>query len=162
RQKPAQNFSANTATIRCPSLVASAWYGTTDACPVPCGPGTRPSVQKYCAMYVSSETWQSSNARSRYAPFPVRARWNSAPARTKVVPDDVGDADGIEEHRASIVTREIDRDRLLVAIDREEVGGLAVGHERRPHRAHGIAALGIFDLDDVRAHVREQQRAVWS
>jgi len=50
RQKPPQNFSANTATTRNPSLVASAWYGTTDGCPDPTRPGTRPSVQKYWAM----------------------------------------------------------------------------------------------------------------
>src|SRR6185503_2561792 len=29
-----------------------------------------------------------------------------------------------------------------------------------PHSAHGIAAVGIFDLDDLSAHVREEHRAV--
>ena len=66
--------------MRWPSPVASAPYGTTEAWLEPSGRGTRPSVQKYCAMYVSSETWQSSSERSTWAPCPVRSRRNSAPA----------------------------------------------------------------------------------
>src|SRR5207249_6905162 len=64
RQNAPQNFSAKIATIRWPSRVGSAWYGTTEAWPEPIGTGTRPLVQKYCAMYVSSETWQSRSDRS--------------------------------------------------------------------------------------------------
>src|SRR5439155_1655876 len=49
RQRPAQNFSATPATTTWPSAAGSAWYGTTERCPEPIGPGTLPSVQKYCA-----------------------------------------------------------------------------------------------------------------
>src|SRR5206468_2016103 len=37
---------------------------------------------------------------------------------------------------------------------------LAVGQERRPHRAHRVAAVGRLDLEDLGAHVGEQHRAV--
>lgn len=53
---------------------------------------------------------------------------------------------------------QIERHRALVAIERSEVLAIAVGN-RRP-RAQRIAALRMLDLNDVRAHVREQHAAI--
>ena len=64
------------------------------------------------------------------------------------------------EDLAPRVAAEVERDGLLVAVDRQEIRRLAVGQERRPHDAHRVAAVGILDLDHLGAQVREQHRAV--
>ena len=66
---------------------------------------------------------------------------------------------GDEVARPLVVARilEIERDRALVAVHRGEVLAVAV-LQRRP-LPHGIAAIRVLDLDDVRTHVREQHAA---
>jgi len=68
--------------------------------------------------------------------------------------------DQVVEDRAAGVPGQVERDGLLVAVDREEVGRLAVGEERRAHDPHRVAAVGVLDLDHFGAHVGEQHRAV--
>ena len=80
--------------------------------------------------------------------------------RPEVLPDDVGLTHEVVEDFAAPVAREIERQRLLVPVDREEVRRLAVGQERRAHHAHRIAAVRILDLDHLGAHVGEQHRAI--
>jgi len=81
-------------------------------------------------------------------------------ARPEVLPDDVRLPHEIVEHLAAAVARQIERERLLVTVDRQEVRRLAVGQERRPHDPHRVAAVGVLDLDDLGAQVGEQHRAV--
>ena len=50
-------------------------------------------------------------------------------------------------------------DALLVPVDAQEVRALAF-EERRAPRARVVALAGLFDLDDARAHVGEQHRAI--
>ncbi|MCY1530032.1 hypothetical protein D9M68_652060 [compost metagenome] len=52
---------------------------------------------------------------------------------------------------------QVQRHRPLVAVERGEVLAVAVG-DGRP-AAQRIAAFGVLDLDDVRAHVRQQHAA---
>ena len=54
---------------------------------------------------------------------------------------------------------EIERDALLVAVDAEEVRALALEKRRSPG-ARVVAFARLFDLDDARAHVGEQHRAI--
>lgn len=58
---------------------------------------------------------------------------------------------------------EIDRDALLVAVGAEVIGAeVAFGQvlPRWPPLARAIAHVGLFDLDDLRAIVAEQLRAI--
>ena len=61
--------------------------------------------------------------------------------------------------RAALGVLEIERDALLVAVDAQEIRALAVD-ERRSPGARVVAAARMLDLDDPRAHVGEQHRAV--
>src|SRR5207245_6671692 len=81
-------------------------------------------------------------------------------ARPEVLPDDTGLRAEAQAPGAPRGLRQVEHERLLVAIDREEVRTLAVGQEWRPHRAHRVAAVGRLDLEDLGAHVGEQHRAV--
>ena len=82
-------------------------------------------------------------------------------ARTEVLPDDVGHATEIVEDLPPLRRLEVHRDALLVPVDREEVGALALGpQEGRPHHAHGIASPRILDLDHLRSEIGEEHRAV--
>ena len=54
---------------------------------------------------------------------------------------------------------EVERDAFLVAVDAEEVRALAFEKRRAP-RSRVVALAGLLDLDDARAHVGEQHRAV--
>ncbi len=54
---------------------------------------------------------------------------------------------------------EVERQALLVAVDAQEVRALAA-EERRTPRARVVALARLLDLDDARAHVGEQHRAV--
>ena len=72
---------------------------------------------------------------------------------------------GIRRHppnqRRALFGREIDRDRALAAVGREEIGRdllVAMFVPRRPPMAGVVARAGLLDLDDVRAEVGEQLR----
>ena len=54
---------------------------------------------------------------------------------------------------------QIERQALLVAVDAEEIRTLLTDKRRSPP-ARVVAAAGLLDLDDPRAHVGEQHRAV--
>ena len=54
---------------------------------------------------------------------------------------------------------EIERDAFLVAVDAQEIRAFAV-QERRSPAARVVALAGLLDLDDPRAHVGEQHRAI--
>ena len=63
------------------------------------------------------------------------------------------------EDRAPFGLLEVERDAFLVAVDAEEVRALALEKRRAP-RARVVALARLFDLDDARAHVGEQHRAI--
>ena len=54
---------------------------------------------------------------------------------------------------------EIERQALLVAVDAEEIRAF-FADERRSPAARIVSPAGLLDLDDARAHVGEQHRAV--
>ena len=54
---------------------------------------------------------------------------------------------------------EVERDALFVPVDAEKVRALALEKRRAP-RARVVAFLRLLDLDDARAHVGQQHRAV--
>src|SRR5947208_2679884 len=83
-------------------------------------------------------------------------------AGAEIFPDHVRLTDELVEHLAATLAVEVERERFLVAIDRQEVRRLAVGQERRAHAPHRVAAIRILDLDHLGALVGEQHRAVRS
>ena len=83
-------------------------------------------------------------------------------ARPERLEEDVGVAGEAQQHVAALVGLEIDPDRALAPVERQEerrVGALlgALVVRRRP--AHVVAHAGVLDLDHVGAEVAEQQRA---
>jgi hypothetical protein len=77
-------------------------------------------------------------------------------ARAEGLEQHVGVADEPQEHVAPLLGLQVDADRALVAVEREEQrrGGGAVGalvERRRP--ADVVAHPGVLDLDDVGAEV---------
>ena len=79
-------------------------------------------------------------------------------AGPEVLDDDVGLLEQLLEDRAVLVVLEVERDRFLAAVDRGEVGRLAV--DERAVGAGVVAALGRLDLDHPGAHLRHQEGAV--
>jgi hypothetical protein len=79
-------------------------------------------------------------------------------AGAEVLHDDVGLLEQLLEDLALLVVLEVERDAFLAAIDRREIGRLAV--DERPVGAGVVAALGRLDLDHPRAHLGHQQGAV--
>ena len=80
-------------------------------------------------------------------------------AGTEVLDQHVGAIEQPLEDRRARRLLQVERQALLVAVDAEEVRALAAD-ERRTPRARVVAAAGLLDLDDARAHVGEQHRAV--
>ncbi|OGK92357.1 MAG: hypothetical protein A2W08_00525 [Candidatus Rokubacteria bacterium RBG_16_73_20] len=80
----------------------------------------------------------------------------------EVLDDHVGHAREIEHDRARLRVRQVERDALLARVDADEVGGLvgAVRLELHEAAAHLVALARALDLDDARAEVGEQARAV--
>ena len=64
------------------------------------------------------------------------------------------------EGSASIAC-EVDLDRALVAVGREEVGRVALCIKGRAPPARVIAVVGPLHFDDIRAEVAEQLCAAW-
>src|SRR5581483_5628198 len=83
-------------------------------------------------------------------------RFHSAGA--KVFDDDIRPHREFAEYVAPGGLLEVERDAALVAVHGEERGGLAV-EKGRSHAARIVTAVGLFDFDDIRAHVAEQERA---
>ena len=79
-------------------------------------------------------------------------------AGSEIFEQHVGAGGQLERERAAARVLEVDRHRLLVAIDREKVGRLAA-HEGRAEGAGVVAALGTLELDHARAEVGELHRA---
>ena len=76
-------------------------------------------------------------------------------ADAKVFDHDICLAQHVQQYRLAGLGFHIDRGAALVTIQDHEGGGFAVDLWR--HHAPGIVTAGyLFDLDDVRAHVREQ------
>src|SRR4029077_8418336 len=83
-------------------------------------------------------------------------------AGNEVLDDDVGGAGEVEYHLARPWMAEVERDGELADVDTREVGAL-VGAPRLElgHAAPRVVALaGALDLDDARAEVAQQPRAV--
>jgi hypothetical protein len=80
----------------------------------------------------------------------------------EVLDDDVGCPRQVEHDRARLRAGEVERNALLAGIAADEVGTLvvAVVFELVGPAAHFVAAAGLLDLDDARAQVGEQARAV--
>ena len=82
-------------------------------------------------------------------------------ARAEVLPDDIRHPAQVVEHVAALGGLEIQRDALLVPVDRQEVGAVAVGaQEGRPHGPHGVTSPRVLDLDDLGPEIGEQHRAI--
>ena len=79
-------------------------------------------------------------------------------AGQEILDQHVGALEQAREHRLSGRLAEIERERALAAIDRGEVGGVAVLVERRAEQARLVAERRL-DLDHVRAVVGEHLRA---
>src|SRR3954453_2596524 len=69
--------------------------------------------------------------------------------RNDVLDEDVGAGEELEEHVASLLASEVQAHAALVAVDREEPGGLTVEERRAP--SPGIITPKRLDLDDARA-----------
>ncbi|PAV92739.1 hypothetical protein WR25_05610 [Diploscapter pachys] len=71
------------------------------------------------------------------------------------------------DQRLSFCGGDVDRDRLFAAVGRLEIRGFAcrraigVRHPGRSPLARIIPAAGMFDLDDLRAQIRQRLRAPW-
>ena len=79
-------------------------------------------------------------------------------ARPVVLDQHVGARQQRLEHRAAVVGFEVEGDRLLAAVDRGEIGRLAV--LERPDVAAVVARARHLDLDDARAEVAQHHRRV--
>ena len=80
-------------------------------------------------------------------------------SRTEVVHDDVRGLGEAEERPVAPVVLEVERDASLVAVQRVEVRALAAD-AATGHAPREVWPLGRLDLDDVRAEVAQEQRAV--
>src|SRR3954451_14684731 len=85
-------------------------------------------------------------------------------AGAEVLEQDVGPAQQLGEQRFVAVVLEVEGDRLLVAVGRQEVGGLPIPgirlHERRPPPAGVAPGAGALPLDHPGAEVAEHHRGV--
>ena len=83
-------------------------------------------------------------------------------AGREVLDDDVGRPRQVEDDRAGLGAGEVEADALLARIAAHEVGALvlAVCLELVRTAAHLVAASGLLDLDDARAEIGEEARAV--
>ena len=63
-----------------------------------------------------------------------------------------------QQHRAAFRLREIEGEGALVAVDADVVAGVALMERRAP--AARLVALGGFDLDHLRAVIRQDHRAI--
>jgi hypothetical protein len=81
------------------------------------------------------------------------------PARLEVLHQHVGPAGQLTGQAAIALVGQVERDRPLVPVDRQVVGGHAVLGKRR-HPRPGVIATGRLDLDHLGAHVGQQHRAV--
>jgi hypothetical protein len=80
-------------------------------------------------------------------------------ADAEVLDEDVGVASEVAEHLASVLAREVERHRALVAVDARVVRAhLAVAEGRRVPAPRLITAPRAFDLDDVRPEVAQLHR----
>ena len=79
-------------------------------------------------------------------------------AQAEVVDENVGLCDQARENFLSRRHRHVERKRTLVAVDAEEIDGVA-GEKRRAPGASVVTALWRLDLDDVGAHVAEHHGA---
>ena len=79
----------------------------------------------------------------------------------EVVDDDVGTPHQLAGKRSIRRVAQVERHRLLVAVDGEKVGADSV-QERRTPPPGLVATSRLLDLDDAGAGVREQLRAEWS
>ena len=79
-------------------------------------------------------------------------------ARSEILDDDVRALDQPADERRSVRRREVGRHGPLVAVEREEVGGVVSG-ERRSPMPGVVAFAGALDLDHVRAEVCKEQGA---
>jgi hypothetical protein len=80
-------------------------------------------------------------------------------ADLEVLDHDVGAGAQLEGKRPAVGLREVECAASLASVDGEVIGRLPAGKGRAP-RAGFVAALGTLDLDDVRAQVGENHRAV--
>src|SRR5581483_1274548 len=80
-------------------------------------------------------------------------------AGTKVLDDDVASGNESVEDRTSFRRLEVERDAFLVAVDAEKVRALFADKRRAPG-SRVVAAAGLLDFQNARAHVAEQRRAV--
>src|SRR6185436_2095098 len=76
----------------------------------------------------------------------------------EVLDDDVALLDQLEEQLLPFGLLQIDDDAALVAVQADEIGGLAVLERDAPH-AREIARAGRLELDHLRAEVGEHRRA---
>ena len=76
--------------------------------------------------------------------------------RSKTLDDDVGSRDQAIERLARFGLAQIERDAPLAAIEQQIVDAATVEQWRQ--LARRIAAARVFDLDHVRAELREHQR----
>ena len=80
-------------------------------------------------------------------------------AGTEVLHEHVRPIEQLLENPARLRLLQIERQALLVPVDAEEVRTF-FADERRSPPARVVPAAGLLDLDDPRAHVGEQHRAV--
>jgi hypothetical protein len=76
----------------------------------------------------------------------------------EVLDQHVGGAEELVEDAAIVLTLQVERDRLLVVVERGEVEALPA-HERAD-AAREVADARLLHLDDARAEVREDERRV--
>ena len=85
-------------------------------------------------------------------------------AGTKVLDQHIGATDKLGQCRLPGRRLEVDRYGFLIAVGRQEVGGLAlpsVGVEKRRAPAHVIIAAGwLLHLDNSRAQIAEHHRGM--
>ena len=86
------------------------------------------------------------------------------PAGPEVLDEHVGVLERPAQDRPAVVRAQVEAERALVAVDREEIGrgpsaGGRIPHPRRSPAA-GRITLGRLDLDDVGTEVGEDHRAV--
>ena len=93
--------------------------------------------------------------RVQDVPAEAELRQHAGPV---VLDQNVRARDELGEDRAVAVGGEVERDALLAAVQRHEVGRLAV--EERPDLARVVAVSGPLDLDHARAELGQHQRAV--
>ena len=83
-------------------------------------------------------------------------RWQVAP---EVVEYGVGGRRQPVEHPLGVGVLEVEGDALLAAVEALEVDGVLVAGVRRNISGDVPAGVGVLDLDDLRAHVGQVQRA---